>query len=109
MLVTATPPDGAAETLLLVPNYNFDWQQSYRWEPGQQRFARGTRITALAHFDNSTWNPFNPDATQKVRFGQETTDEMMYAFLFWVRAHEQLGLAVDPATGHVVKPAAPGR
>ena len=102
MLVTATPPDGTAETLLLVPNYNFDWQQSYRWAPGKQRFAKGTRITALAHFDNSTWNPFNPDATQTVRFGQETTDEMMYAFLFWVREHEQLGLVVDRTNGHLV-------
>jgi mono/diheme cytochrome c family protein len=99
MLATATPPDGDPETLLLVPNYNFDWQQSYRWAPATQRFAKGTRVRALAHFDNSAWNPFNPDPTATVPFGLETTDEMMYLFLFWVREQEALGLSVDPKNG----------
>ena len=106
MVVTAEH-DGADETLLVVPNYNFDWQQSYRWVPGERRFARGTRIRAVAHFDNSAWNPFNPDPTQTVRFGLETTDEMMYLFLFWVAANEALGLQIDAKTGHVAAPAAP--
>jgi len=102
MTVTAEAPDGSAETLLLVPNYNFDWQQSYRWAPATQQFAKGTRIRALAHFDNSAWNPFNPDPQQTVAFGLETTDEMMYLFLFWVRRDEELGLQVDPQTGRLL-------
>jgi mono/diheme cytochrome c family protein len=101
MRVTATAPDGSVETLLLVPNYSFDWQQSYRWAAGTKTFARGTKIDALAHFDNSAFNPFNPDPTLAVRFGQQTTDEMMYLFLFWVAQQEQLGLAIDTRTGHV--------
>ena len=101
--MTATAKLGdTTETLLVVPNYHFDWQQSYRWAPGQRRFPRGTRIEALAHFDNSAWNPFNPDPSQTVRFGLETDEEMMYLFLFWVPEHQQLGLQVDPRTGHVV-------
>ena len=60
------------------------------------------RIEALAHYDNSTWNPFNPDATQTVRFGQETTDEMMYLFLFWVARDERLALDVDATNGRAV-------
>lgn len=108
MAVTAEAPDGSQETLLVVPNYNFDWQQSYRWVPGQRRFAKGTRIRALAHFDNSAWNPFNPDPTVPVKFGLETTDEMMYLFLFWERAEEQLGLVVDPASGRVLSQAGGG-
>lgn len=103
MLVTAQAPDGSDESLLLVPNYNFDWQQSYRWPDNQMRFAKGTHIHALAHFDNSEFNPFNPDASVPVRFGLATTDEMMYAFLFWVAEHEQLGLQVDPNNGHVLQ------
>ena len=99
MTVTATPPDGAAETLLVVPNYNFDWQQSYRWDRAGRRFAAGTRLSALAHFDNSKSNPFNPDPQQVVRFGQETVDEMMYAFVFYVHEHEHLQLHVDSRTG----------
>lgn len=107
MLAVATAPDGSERTLLLVPNYNFEWQQSYRWPAGRMTFARGTKIAALAHFDNSAWNPFNPDPTVTVRFGEETTDEMMYLFLFWVAQGQQLGLAVDPATGREL--AVPGR
>ncbi|MGE3170977.1 MAG: redoxin family protein [Planctomycetota bacterium] len=102
MSVLAEPPDGAGETLLVVPNYNFDWQQSFRWEQAGRPFAKGTRIRALAHFDNSASNPFNPDPGATVRFGQQTVDEMMYAFLFYTQEGERLGLRVDPATGHVV-------
>ncbi len=103
MKVTATGVDGTDDTLLVVPNYNFDWQQSYRWEPAGRPFAKGTKVTALAHFDNSTSNPFNPDATVPVRFGQETVDEMMYAFLFYTQADEHLQLAIDPHTGRAVE------
>lgn len=109
MKITAHRPDGADEELLLVPNYNFDWQQSYRWAPGAMTFAAGTKFTAFAHYDNSAWNPFNPDPTQTVRFGLETEDEMHYAFLFWYGQHEQLGLKIDPATGHVVAGASGGQ
>ncbi|MGB3970184.1 MAG: redoxin family protein [Planctomycetota bacterium] len=101
MTAVARLPDGSAQTMLVVPNYNFDWQQSYRWAPGEKTFPKGTRIEALAHFDNSAWNPFNPDPAQTVKFGLETTDEMMYLFTFWVAQHERLGLQVDPKTGRV--------
>jgi len=101
MTVTASTPDGGEEKLLVVPNYNFDWQQSYRWGKEGRLFAAGTRIAALAHFDNSTSNPFNPDPTVPVHFGQETVDEMMYAFLFYTQDGERLGLSIDPHTGRV--------
>ncbi|MBL9079408.1 MAG: redoxin family protein [Planctomycetes bacterium] len=106
MSVTATLPSGDEQRLLVVPNYNFDWQQSYRWPRGERSFPRGTRFTALAHFDNSPWNPFNPDPAQAVRFGLQTEDEMMYLFVFWLPQRQALGLEVDPRTGHAV-PTAP--
>ncbi|HET6164486.1 MAG TPA: redoxin domain-containing protein [Planctomycetota bacterium] len=102
MRFTATEPDGAPRTLLLVPTYDFDWQQSYRWFPEAERFAKGTRIDCLAHFDNSRFNPFNPDPGATVRFGLQTAQEMMYGFLFYVDAHERLELDVDPKTGRAL-------
>jgi peroxiredoxin len=102
MRFTATAPGGAARTLLLVPTYDFDWQQSYRWFPDSELFAKGTRIDCLAHFDNSRFNPFNPDPGATVRFGLQTEQEMMYGFLFYVDAHERLELDVDPRTGRAV-------
>jgi hypothetical protein len=99
MRFRATAPDGKDETLLLIPTYDFDWQASYRWFAGDRRFAAGTRIDCLAHFDNSPFNAWNPDPTATVRFGLQTEQEMMYGFLFYVDADEQLGLEVDPRTG----------
>ncbi len=95
-------PDGSDETLLVVPNYSFDWQTAYVWPKGTREFPAGTRIECRAHFDNSRFNPFNPDPARAVRFGQETTDEMMYGFLFYVARDERLGLRIDPANGRVL-------
>ncbi|MEZ5979687.1 MAG: redoxin family protein [Planctomycetota bacterium] len=102
MAFRATRPDGSQEPLLVVPNYDFDWQQSYRWAPGTMRFPAGTRVDVVAHFDNSPFNPYNPDPTATVRNGEQTYQEMMYGFLFFTHDDERLGLRVDPANGRVV-------
>ncbi|MBL8859770.1 MAG: redoxin domain-containing protein [Planctomycetes bacterium] len=102
MRFDARYPDGRNETLLLVPNYDFNWQTAYRWKAGAQVFPRGTVVECLAHFDNSRFNTWNPDPSKTVTFGQETVDEMMYGFLFYVERDEDLALAIDPATGGVV-------
>jgi hypothetical protein len=99
MRFTAIPREGAPSTLLLVPTYDFNWQQSYRWFPDAERFAQGTRIECVAHFDNSRFNPFNPDPEATVRFGLQTAQEMMYGFFFYVDANEHLDLEIDPKSG----------
>ncbi len=99
MTFKAHYPDGKAEDLLLIPNYSFDWQQAYRWKAGAKRFPKGTRVEAVAHFDNSAFNPFNPDPTAAVRNGQQTFQEMHNGFLFFVEEGEKLGLDIDGKTG----------
>jgi thiol-disulfide isomerase/thioredoxin len=99
MSFTAHLPDGKTDTLLVIPNYNFSWQVPYRWEPGKMRFPKGTRLECVAHYDNSPFNPFNPDPKATVRFGPQTYHEMMYGFFFYTDANEQLGLRIDPKTG----------
>jgi hypothetical protein len=96
-------PDGTSETLLLIPNYNFDWQLPYRFEPGRVRFPAGTTFEVAAHFDNSRFNPYNPDPDATVGHGDQTRDEMMYGFFFYLRDDEDLNLTVDPRTGRVSK------
>jgi thiol-disulfide isomerase/thioredoxin len=103
MRFTATPPGADPRTLLLVASYDFNWQQSYRFFPGAERFPKGTRIECLAHFDNSRFNPFNPDPAATVTFGLQTDSEMHYGFFFYVDANEHLDLAVDPSNGHVIE------
>jgi len=101
MTFRATYADGRDETLLVVPNYSFDWQQSYRWSPGAEHFPAGTRIDVLAHFDNTAFNAFNPDPAATVRFSEQTDGEMMYGFFFFTEDAQQLGLDVDPSNGRV--------
>jgi thiol-disulfide isomerase/thioredoxin len=103
MTFLAHRPDGTTETLLMVPNYSFDWQMPYRWEPGTKIFPKGTRMEALAHYDNSTFNPYNPDPKATVRDGQQTHEEMLNGFFFYTEANEKLNLEIDPATGHAKK------
>jgi peroxiredoxin len=101
MTFRATRPDGTTETLLMVPNYSFDWQMPYVWKPGSMRFPKGTRIECLAHYDNSRFNPYNPDPLATVRDGDQTKDEMLNGFVFYTDANEKLNLDIDPKTGLV--------
>jgi hypothetical protein len=103
MTFEATYPDRRHDMLLSVPNYNFEWQSSYRWKPNSLHLPAGTRTDCTAHFDNSTFNPFNPDASASVRHGLQTYEEMMFGFVFFTRDDERLNLTIDPKTGHVVE------
>ena len=70
--------DGSIETLLRV-NYHFHWQLSYKLaEP--RLLKAGTKLRAIAWYDNSKNNPHNPDPTKTVVWGDQTTDEMMVGF-----------------------------
>jgi hypothetical protein len=92
-------PDGKSETLLSIPAYSFDWQLSYVWVPGAQRFPQGTRIECRSHFDNSPFNPYNPDPAATVTFGLQTNQEMMQGFMFYTDDAESLNLKIDPKSG----------
>jgi hypothetical protein len=70
--------DGSVEVLLRV-NYHFHWQLSYRLaEP--RMLKAGTKLRAIAWYDNSKNNPHNPDPTKTVTWGDQTSDEMMVGF-----------------------------
>jgi len=102
MTFTATPPDGKTEPLLTIANYNFEWQIPYRWEPGKKLLPKGTKVECVGIYDNSPFNPYNPDPNKRVLDGQQTYHEMMNGFFFFIDANEKLGLAVDPKTGHAI-------
>ena len=72
-------PTGEKETLLSVPHYDFNWQLEY--DLAQPKvLPKGTTIECTAHYDNSPNNPYNPDPTKAVRFGEQTWEEMMLGF-----------------------------
>jgi peroxiredoxin len=99
MTFLAHLPDGETRPLLLVPNYSFDWQMTYYVEPGELKLPKGTRIECIGHFDNSPFNPFNPDPTHTVQEGPQTFEEMMYGFFFYTNDNETIDITVDPNTG----------
>ena len=75
-----TYPSGEKETLLDVPHYDFNWQLTY--DLAQPKLLpKGTVIECTAHFDNSPNNPYNPDPTKEVHFGEQTWEEMMIGFM----------------------------
>lgn len=70
--------DGSVETLLRV-NYDFYWQLSYRL--AQPRLLKaGTKLQAVAWYDNSRNNSHNPDPDSPVQWGEQTYNEMMVGF-----------------------------
>lgn len=105
MAFNATFPDGRREALLLIPNFSFDWQMGYRFDDHGRRFPKGTELEAVAHYDNSPFNAYNPDPTATVREGQQTFQEMLNGVFFYIDEDESLQLDVDPKTGHVIAPA----
>ena len=84
----ATYPDGTTETLLNVPQYDFNWQSGYRLaEP--KRLPAGTVIRVRGSFDNSPLNPFNPNPNVIVRGGDQTDDEMFIGYLNYAELGEK--------------------
>jgi hypothetical protein len=60
-------------------NYDFYWQLSYRL--AQPRLLKaGTKMEAIASYDNSRNNAHNPDPDSPVQWGDQTYNEMMVGF-----------------------------
>lgn len=71
--------DGTVEPLLRVNHYHFHWQLSYKL--AEPRFLKaGTKLRAVAWYDNSRNNPHNPDPDAMVTWGDQTYNEMMVGF-----------------------------
>ena len=72
----ATLPNGREEPLLRIDDWDFNWQDDYRYEE-PIHLPAGTRLRVRFTFDNSTANPRNPhDPPITVGFGPQATDEM---------------------------------
>ncbi|MEM9407574.1 MAG: hypothetical protein AAGA81_16165 [Acidobacteriota bacterium] len=80
---TAYYPDGTSEVILDVPEYDFNWQTNYEYTDFKEVPA-GTRVVFQSWWDNSADNPYNPDPTVTVRWGEPTTDEMSFGFMSFI-------------------------
>lgn len=113
-LYKAKYPDGREEILMSVPKYDFNWQIGYHFKDRPQ-LPKGTIVEGIAHADNSTGNPFNPDPNATVKYGPQTSDEMIMGFMFWTKDADSLAdnigaqhlgpLSADAKVGNTETPA----
>jgi hypothetical protein len=78
---------GRVEPLLKVKPFRFDWQLNYVLKT-PRLLPKGTVLRWTGYFDNSPQNPYNPDPSAEVVWGEQSWDEMMIGFF---------DVAVDPS------------
>ena len=78
-------PAGDSKTIFKA-KWDFNWQLGFDLA-APLAIPKGTRIVAIAHFDNSANNKYNPDPTKLILWGQQNWDEMQNCFM---------GFLVDP-------------
>ena len=72
-------PDGREQTLLNVPKFDFNWQLHYELET-PLKIPAGSKMIAIAHYDNSLKNRYNPAPQKEVFWSEQSWDEM---FIPW--------------------------
>jgi hypothetical protein len=78
-----TRPDGSSEVVLRVPKYDFNWQLTY-WLEKPIHMPKGTKVELTGWYDNSANNPYNPDPSKEIHWGEQTTEEMMMGYFSYV-------------------------
>jgi hypothetical protein len=76
MKMTAVLPDGKTQPLLWIPDWDFAWQDRYRYKDPIV-LPKGTRIDVEISYDNTAENPHQPSNPPKeVWWGEGSFDEM---------------------------------
>ncbi len=95
MTYIATYPDGTEQTILSVPNYDFNWQLEYDFvEP--LKVPAGSTLKTIGHYDNSVKNRYNPSPDQEVQWGEQSWDEMFVIFTKFSVDKDDLRLESKP-------------
>lgn len=94
--VEAIYPNMRVEQLNCVNRFNFGWQIVYNYaDDVTPLLPAGTILHVIDWHDNSTRNPWNPDAKNWVGYGERTNDEMSKAWVnFYYLTDEEFKTAV---------------
>ena len=86
----ATLPDGTERSLIWIKDWDFNWQNAYRYR-SPVKLPRGTILRMRYVYDNSAENPRNPSRPpRRVRYGGQSTDEMGNLWMQVVPAAQDL-------------------
>ena len=97
---SATRPDGTVVPLIRIDNWDFKWQDIYRYAK-PLRLPKGTSIAMRFSFDNSTDNPRNPRRPPaRVVAGIRSSDEMAHLQLQVLPQSVDDGLLLKAALNH---------
>ena len=101
MHATATLPDGEKKELVLIKDWDFNWQQTYNYKDAIE-LPKGTKLKIDTYYDNSSTNPRQTNHPPKeVHWGEQTTDEMCICVLGLTIDSQALGLNI--IDGHISK------
>jgi hypothetical protein len=82
MSMEAILPDGKAEILSFVDDFEFNWHVNYVYTAdAAPLLPKGTMLRFTSWHDNTAANKYNPDPTQWVGWGDRTVDEMAHAWV----------------------------
>jgi peroxiredoxin len=96
-------PDGNRETLLDMPHYDFNWQNTYTLVK-PKFLPKGTQLHCVAYYDNSKNNKSNPNPEATVKWGDQTWEEMMIGYFTVMLADQDLQKHPRPLAKYVPKP-----
>jgi hypothetical protein len=84
-----TYPDGREQLVLDVPKYDFNWQLYYELAT-PLKIPAGSKLTAIAHYDNSPKNRWNPAPDKEVYWSEQSWDEMYNPQIRWTWDRQDL-------------------
>ena len=99
----ATFPDKTTQTLLWIPDWNFNWQDRYFYKTPID-LPKGTKVDVTIVYDNSSDNPANPcNPPRRVQWGFQSYDEMGGVRFLTVAATDADETAIQDMTAAVAK------
>jgi hypothetical protein len=69
--------------ILMKGKFDYNWQLGYDFAKPVV-LPKGTRLETIAHYDNSSNNPYNPNPDIDVSYGPQTVDEMAVSFMGFI-------------------------
>jgi len=102
MKALAITPNGDTIPLIDIPEWDFHWQMNYRFK-NLIKIPANSVVHGWATYDNTVFNPNNPNSPpQVVTAGEATTDEMMvFYFGYTLYQNGDENTVIDPS-GHAV-------